>query len=121
MKSEFEHRTVVFCLLAAACALGGAGCAPEPPKPIVDAVAAPQQVELTPDDVVNVLRRAGFTNQEILEIGPQVRDAVAASGGVSITFNGKVQAILAAENGLLYITAAGRGTYMYRLDAHTFR
>lgn len=73
-------------------------------------------LELNADDVVRVMRRAGFSDQQILEYGPELRDGLAQSGAVQIKVGNKVEAVFAInlDHGpCVYITTRLRGSFIY--------
>ncbi len=76
-------------------------------------------LELNADDVVRVMRRAGFSDQQILEYGPDLRDGLAQSGAVQIKIGKKVEAVFAInlDHGpCVYITTRLRGSFIYNVQ-----
>lgn len=76
-------------------------------------------LELSADDVVRVMRRAGFSDPQILEYGPDLRDGLAQSGAVQVRIGNKVEAVFAInlDHGpCVYITTRLRGSFIYNLQ-----
>lgn len=74
---------------------------------------------LSPDDVIAVMRRAGFSNDQILEYGTDLRNGLAESGAVQIKIGNKVEAVFAvnlSEGDCVYISTRLRGNFIYNVD-----
>jgi hypothetical protein len=113
-------------LLGAAAALAWlaamAGCASvdrniQLTEEIVTPIAAGEAEEVSADDLAEAMLRAGFTPQEVLEHGPEVHHALAASGGAQVRQDKLVQALFAVHSGKLYVTSRTRGTFVLPLEA----
>ena len=75
---------------------------------------------LSPDNVVQVMRRAGFSDAQILEYGMDLRNGLAESGAVQIKIGKKVEAVFAAnlsESNCVYISTRLRGNFIYDVDS----
>ena len=75
---------------------------------------------LSPDDVVEVMRRAGFSDRQVLEYGTDLRNGLAESGAVQIKIGKKVEAVFAinlSEGKCVYISTRLRGNFIYDVDA----
>jgi hypothetical protein len=75
---------------------------------------------LNPDDVVEVMRRAGFSDNQILEYGTDLRNGLSESGAVQIKIGRKVEAVFAinlSEGKRVYISTRLRGNFIYDVDA----
>ena len=75
---------------------------------------------LTADDVIQVMRRAGFSDQQILEYGPELRDGLAQSGAVQVRINKKVEAVFAVnqdQGDCVYISTRLRGNFIYNVSS----
>ena len=98
-------------------ALGVIGCGGSSRSGIqVIPLSSRSVLELNADDVVWVMRRAGFSDQQILEYGPDLRDGLAQSGAVQIKVGNKVEAVFAInlDHGpCVYITTRLRGSFIY--------
>jgi len=72
------------------------------------------------DDVVAVMRRAGFTDNQILEYGTDLRNGLAESGAVQIKIGKKVEAVFAInlnDGNCVYISTRLRGNFIYDVDS----
>jgi hypothetical protein len=102
-------------------ALGIGGCATHRETGIrVIALSNRSVLALSPDDVVEVMRRAGFSNNQILEYGTDLRNGLAESGAVQIKIGKKVEAVFAInldEGNCVYISTRLRGNFIYDVDA----
>jgi hypothetical protein len=75
---------------------------------------------LSSDDVVRIMRRAGFSDDQILELGTQVRNAILLSGAVEIKRGKVVEAIFAVKDNNVFITAGLRGNFIYNAENGTW-
>ncbi|MFB0525253.1 MAG: hypothetical protein ACETVZ_06900 [Phycisphaerae bacterium] len=71
---------------------------------------------LSADDIVRVMRRAGFSDEQILELGTQLRNALLLSGAVQIKQGNIVEAIFAINDNNVYVTARLRGNFIYDME-----
>ncbi len=74
-------------------------------------------VALTADDVVRVMRRAGFADHQILDMGTDVRNMLATSGSVEIRVGNKVEAILAVRGQYVHVSSRQRGNFIYNMNS----
>lgn len=63
-------------------------------------------------DLAAAMLQAGFTREEILELGPKVQVALAASGGVQINEGRAARAILSVQDNQLFISSRATGTFI---------
>lgn len=82
----------------------------------IEPVSNTSMLELSPDDVVAVMRRAGFSDDQILEYGPAIRNNLAQSGAVQVRVGKKVEVIFAIKNESVYIVTRLRGNFIYSPD-----
>ena len=99
---------------------GLAGCA-TPNTAQVVSLANPHVAALDADDIVRVMRRAGFSDQQILESGTDLRNTLASSGAAKIQMDDKAEAIFAVDGRYLHASSRHRGSFIYELDSHKFR
>jgi len=71
---------------------------------------------LSSDDIVRVMRRTGFSDEQILELGTQLRNALLLSGAAQIKQGNIVEAIFAVDENNVYITTRLRGNFIYDLQ-----
>jgi hypothetical protein len=104
-------------LTLSAATLGGCD---QPNQMQVISVANRDIAPLEADDVVITMRRAGFSDQEILELGPEVRNALASTGAAMIRVGDKVKAIFAVDGNFLHVSTRARGSFIYDLGKKVF-
>jgi hypothetical protein len=73
-------------------------------------------IELSSDDVVQVMRRAGFSDDQILELGTDVHDGLLRSGAVQVKLDDKVEVVFAASGDDVYIGTRLRGNFIYNVN-----
>ena len=112
---------VMQCLapLVLAIALQTAGCAADPGK--VSPLGNQQAAALSADDVVRIMRRAGFNDQQVIELGTDLRNALATTGAAQIRVGKKVEAIFAADDQAICGSSRQTGPFVYDLKTGTFR
>lgn len=101
-------------------ALGVGSCAHSDTGIRVIPLSNQSVLALDPDDVVEVMKRAGFSNNQILEYGTDLRDGLAESGAVQIKIGKKVEAVFAinlSDGKCVYISTRLRGNFIYDVDA----
>ena len=84
----------------------------------IHVVPVPNQYILTlnANEVVQIMRASGFTDEQIYEFGPSVRDGLAKSGAVRILIDNKVEAGFAARGEEIYISTRSRGYFIYNIN-----
>ncbi len=72
-------------------------------------------VHLDADDIVEIMRRSGFSDEQIQKHGKSMRDGLAQSGAVQLKVDnsGKVEATFAVHGPCIYISTRLRGTFVY--------
>jgi len=70
---------------------------------------------MSAEDIVRVMLRAGFTDEQILQLGTDLRNEIALSGAAQINEGDKVQSILAVDSGYVYVSSRLRGSFIYDL------
>jgi hypothetical protein len=73
---------------------------------------------LSADDVVQVMRGAGFSDRQILTYGTDLRNGLAQYGAVQIKVNNKLEAVFAINldrGDCVYISTRLRGNFIYNL------
>jgi len=111
--------TIMFMLLALL-ALGAVGCSRQSTGIRVIPLSNRSILALSPDDVIEVMRRAGFSDKQVLEYGMDLRDGLAESGAVQIKIGKKVEAVFAINlnNGNnVFISTRLRGNFIYNVDS----
>lgn len=100
-------------LLLAGCVAALAGCATADQSFVEPFSAGNERLDLNAEDVVHAMRRAGFNDEQILEHGPELRNALAAEGGARLRARAFTEALFIAENGALYGASRQRGSFRY--------
>lgn len=102
----------VIVLLVTGLAIAGCG------DPNVQRVSAPvtsiavgDRGEVSALALARGMTRAGFTRDEVLELGPSIRRAVATSGGAQARRDGRIFALFSHMDGQLYVTSGNTGTF----------
>ena len=109
---------IIVLVLQVLLALGVVGCAQTGIQVIP--LSNRNVLVVSADDVVQVMRRAGFSDRQILEYGPELRNGLAESGAVQIKIGKKVEAVFAinlSESNCVYISTRLRGNFIYDVDA----
>ena len=70
---------------------------------------------LSSDDIVRVMRRAGFSDNQILEYGTDLHDALSRSGAAQIKISKRLQAVFAINGDSVYISTRLRGNFIYNV------
>ena len=68
---------------------------------------------LTADDVVVIMLQAGFTDDEIILFGTDLRNKLATSGAARIHAEDKVQALFAVKGDYVHCSSRKRGSFIY--------
>ncbi|MBT3202581.1 MAG: hypothetical protein HN350_21995 [Phycisphaerales bacterium] len=112
--------------------LGVSGCGADA---TVISLANRDIAALTSDDIVRVMWRAGFSDEQIIEIGTDLRNCLASTGGAKILIGDKadlfltigenhgkkVEAMFSVDGDFLHGTSRRRGHFIYNLKTETFR
>ncbi len=116
-KSKNSIGISVLMLLLVLLAFGMVGCAGYTPGGIkLVPVSNREVVELNPDDVVIIMRRAGFSDRQILQFGAELRNGLAQSGAVQIMVGDKLEVIFAVKGDAVYISTRLRGNFIYNVN-----
>ena len=89
---------------------------PLEPQTRIVPVSNNEVAALTADDVVMVMRRAGFSSQQILDWGTDLRNHLAKAGAANIRINDKVEAIFAVRENNVHVSTRTRGSFIYDLE-----
>ena len=72
-------------------------------------------VALSAEDIIQVMRRAGFSDEQILELGADLRDGLSMSGAAQVKVGDKVEVVFAAHSDCVYISTRLRGNFIYNM------
>lgn len=81
----------------------------------VSSIAVGSPGEVTAMSLASAMLRAGFTREEVLELGPGIRRSLTETGGAQARRQGEILALFSLSEGKLYVTSASSGTFV--LDA----
>ncbi|MEQ9257997.1 MAG: hypothetical protein RIG84_02745 [Roseovarius sp.] len=70
---------------------------------------------LTASQVANAMIKAGFTYDEIVELGPGLRNAVSTRGGAEVRRGKYIHALFSVQNDRLYVASRTAGTFVLAL------
>jgi len=110
----------ILLMLLALLALGVGGCARSSAGIRVIPLSNRSVLALDSDDVVAVMRRAGFSDEQILEYGTDLRNGLAESGAVQIKIGKKVEVVFAInvdDGDCVYISTRLRGNFIYDVNS----
>ena len=114
-RHESRHSAVFIALpLLALLALGGVGCARRAGIEVIP-WSSRDVLDISSDDIVQVMRRAGFSDKQIIEFGTEVRDGLAESGAVQIKINNKWEVVFAIKGDYVYVSTRLRGNFIYNV------
>jgi len=87
----------------------------------VKALGNAEVIALDGEDVVHLMRRAGFSDEEVLEHGTDLRNALALEGSAEVRSEGKVEALFAVSGHHVHVTTRDHGSVIYDAETKTFR
>ena len=76
--------------------------------------------ELSADDIVRVMRQVGLSDEEILELGPDLRDALLSSGAAVIIDGRRIEMTFRVNGTYLLIRSRLHGSLIYDLSRGGF-
>jgi hypothetical protein len=104
----------LFIVLSLSALLGTVGCAHNQAQVIP--VSNREVAALSAEDIVRVMLRAGFSDEQILELGTDLRNELARSGAAQIDVGDKVEAIFAIDGDYVYVSSRLRGSFIYDIE-----
>ncbi|MBN1360256.1 MAG: hypothetical protein JW993_06680 [Sedimentisphaerales bacterium] len=81
----------------------------------IEPVVGQEVADLSPDDVVRVAKRIGFTDQQVLDLGADLHNALLLSGAARVLVRDRVEALLRVHGGHVLISSRTRGNHVYNL------
>ena len=105
---------IVASLLLTLLAFGVVSCAAHRGLEIVP-ISNQDVLTLSSDDIVRVMRRAGFSDNQILEYGTDLHSALAHSGAAQIKVKKNLEAVFAINGDAVYISTRLRGNFIYNV------
>jgi hypothetical protein len=115
MKTDISRPAILFFFLAFSIVLQLvmlSGCATDDQLTVVPC-RNNSVVVLGPEDVVAVMRRAWFTDEQIEQLGLELRDALASHGAARVQAADCTEALFLTEGNFIYVTVRGHGSFFY--------
>jgi hypothetical protein len=112
-QGSIKGGVVVASLLLALLAFGVVSCAPRGLEVIP--LSNRNVLNLSSDDIVRVMRVAGFSDYQILEYGTYLHDALSNSGAAQIKIRNRLEAVFAINGDAVYISTRLRGNFIYNV------
>lgn len=102
--------------VAAACLTGCAGY-----NHCIVPVTNQDYYALSSDDVAIIMNQAGFNEEQILELGPGLRDALARQGAAQFQIDHEIDALFAVHHPYVHVSSRRRGSFSYNIETHQIR
>jgi hypothetical protein len=103
-----------FVLLSLAIVLGLSGC--DQQRLAFMAIPNRSVLALSADDVVQVMSRAGFSDEQIIKFGPGLRSALLNSGACQVRQGEVVHAVFAVQGDYVHVATKMRGSFIYNAE-----
>jgi len=84
------------------------------------AVSNREVARLSPDDIIHVMQRVGFSSDQILELGADLHRALMLSGGAEFFYGKRLEMLFAVNNQQIQIQSRTRGTFVYDVVMQRF-
>lgn len=75
---------------------------------------------LSPDDIVRIMQRIGFSDDQILDLGTDLHNALLLSGGAEVYYGKGLEMIFAVNNHQVQIQSRSRGSFVYDVAKKRF-
>ena len=75
---------------------------------------------LSPDDIINVMEQVGFSDEQILGLGPALHEALFTSGAAAVMYGREAEVVYAVSGEHLFIQSRTEGTFMYNITKSQF-
>ncbi len=79
-----------------------------------------QAIDLKADEIVRIMRRIGLMDQEILTLGPSLRDTMRTTGAAALARNGRPEVMFAVSDEHLFVQSRSQGSFIYDLKEKRF-
>jgi len=77
-----------------------------------------QATNLTADDVVRVLRQVGLGNEQIVDFGPLLYEALRSSGAAALVSGKQTEVLFAINDGYIWVQSRTQGSFIYDIEDH---
>jgi hypothetical protein len=109
----------LFIVLSLSALLSMVGCAHISAQVIPvgnhDVAAVAAVAALSAEDIIRVMLQAGFSDEQIVEFGTDLRNELARSGAAQIDVGDKVEAIFVIHGDYVYVSSRLTGSFVYEL------
>lgn len=78
------------------------------------------QADLSAEDILRVMERVGFSDEQILQVGPELHRALQTAGAAEIKLGKKTEMAFGINGERLFITSRTRGTFVYNITSGRF-
>ncbi|NQT83955.1 hypothetical protein HQ563_13090 [bacterium] len=78
-------------------------------------------VGLDADAVVALMQRAGFPDEQILDLGTDLRNSLARQGAAQVRVGRKTEAIFAVHGPYIHVSSRQRNGFMYNTETGEIR
>jgi hypothetical protein len=109
---------VILLVVLSTAAVWVCGCGEKPLR--VVPVPSRQVKALTADDIIQVMSRAGFSDEQIIEFGPAIRGGLLNSGAVQVRQGDFVEAVFAVNDNFVYVSTRMRGSFIYNTQTNGY-
>lgn len=79
-----------------------------------------QPADLTAGEVVRVMRRIGMPDDQILNLGSNLRNALRTNGAAALVRGSQADVMLAVNDEHLFVQSRGQGSFIYDLKEKRF-
>ena len=76
--------------------------------------------ELTADDIVAVMQQVGFSDEDILDLGPDLHEAIRSSGMAVVYAGNRAEIILRVNREYLLVRSRSHGSLIYDIARGSF-
>jgi hypothetical protein len=78
------------------------------------------QADLSAKDIITIMERVGFSDPQILQLGPELHRALQTAGAAEIKLGKKTEMAFGVNGERLFITSRARGTFVYNITSGRF-
>lgn len=89
--------------------------------PVIKSILNEEVIALDADDIVNIMGRAGFSEKDVVDLGPRLRNDLAQSGGSQIIHRDKTLALYSVHGALVYVNTPTQGLFRYNTETKLFQ
>jgi len=83
-------------------------------------VGGGQAVDLKASEIIHIMRRIGLAKEQIVDLGPDLRDAMRATGAAELMHGEQTEVRLAANEDHLFVQSRSQGSFVYCLKEQRF-